>query len=78
MVPQQSQLLVNLDKNDILSDLVRLGIFATKVFNFIGRYKKLSIMFIVCIDKDHVEFSIKRILDFSVRSENLKPLNSVV
>jgi len=68
------------DKDEILSDLAKMGIPAIRVSNFIGRDRKPSTMFIVCVDRDNIEklFNVKRILDFAVKIENLKPLKNVI
>ena len=70
----------DLGKEEISCDLVRMGISVQRVSNFIGRDKKPSTMFIVTVGRDHLDeiYKVTRVLDFSVKIENLKPLKQII
>ena len=60
---------VDIDKDEVCSDLVPMDIPVQKASNFVGRDNKLSTMFIVTAGRDHLEkaYKISGVLDFSVR-----------
>ena len=70
----------NIDIDEVSSNLIRMDIRVQRVSNIIGRVKRPSTMYIVTVDRDHLEkvYKISRVLDFSVKIENLKPLKNII